>query len=171
MDLGQIMNSQSKSHFLSLEKDLKTILWKLIENDKLTKLLHYPTRDALARESLSMEDRVAMIHDNIKIVPKLPVDEEEKSYIIISFDGFVMNKKNPQFRDCILIFDIVCYTDSWPLDNYQVRPFKIMGEIDSMFKGARLDGIGQVEFEGADRLLLNNVFSGFSVRYRLINDI
>jgi len=36
-----------------------------------------------------------------------------------------------------------------------LRPYKIAGEIDAMLNKTKLTGIGEVEFQGADDLLLN----------------
>jgi hypothetical protein len=46
------------------------------------------------------------------MVPKLYVDKDLLTYMIISFDNFV-ESSNPQFRDNIIEFDIICHFDSW----------------------------------------------------------
>jgi hypothetical protein len=51
---------------------------------------------------------------NIKIVPKLYVDGSVLNYIIISFDNFTQSR-NPEFRDSIIEFDIICHFDQWQL--------------------------------------------------------
>jgi hypothetical protein len=48
---------------------------------------------------------------NIRIVPKLEVDGAVLNYIIISFDNFVENGSNPEFRDNVIEFDIICAFD------------------------------------------------------------
>jgi hypothetical protein len=48
---------------------------------------------------------------NIKIVPKLYIDGSVLNYIIISFDNFTPNATNPEFRDNIISFDIICHFD------------------------------------------------------------
>jgi hypothetical protein len=35
------------------------------------------------------------------------------SYVIISFDNFTTNVENPEFRDNIITFDIICHYDQW----------------------------------------------------------
>jgi hypothetical protein len=52
-----------------------------------------------------------LFEKNIKLVPKLYVDKSLLNYIIISFDNFTPNRKNPQFRDNIVEFDIICHYD------------------------------------------------------------
>jgi hypothetical protein len=68
---------------------------------------------------------------------------------VISFDHFVPSE-NPEFRDNLIMFDVVCHVDQWNLKDFQLRPFKIVGEIDSLLNGAKLSGIGTLEFASCD---------------------
>jgi hypothetical protein len=42
-----------KSSFLSMEKDTKIIVDKIFKNERLKRLLHYTTKDALDRPNLT----------------------------------------------------------------------------------------------------------------------
>lgn len=161
----------NKSTFQTAEKDLFNIVDKLMSNHNLKRLLYYPTEDALSKPILTDEQSISLIHKNIRVVPKLQVDEEVESYIIVTFDGFTPNQRNPEFRDNIISFDIICHMDSWVMENYQLRPYKIMGEIDGMLEGKKLNGIGVVEFIGANQLLLNDELAGYTLMYRVVNDV
>ena len=139
-----------KSSFLSVDKDMSIITDLLMKNDRLKKLLHYTTRDCLDRPKLTEEETIELFGKNIKIVPKLYVDNSVLNYIIVSFDNFTTNRTNPEFRDNIIEFDIICHFDQWSLRDFQLRPYKIAAEIDSMLDGKRLTGIGKLEFLGAN---------------------
>jgi hypothetical protein len=52
-----------------------------------------------------------LLDRHIKIVPKLYIDGSVLNYIIISFDNFVPNATNPEFRDNLISFDIICHFD------------------------------------------------------------
>ena len=105
-----------KSSFLSIEKDLGIITSMILKNDRLQRLLYYTTPDALQRQGLSEDQSLELFKKNIKIIPKLSVDGEVLNYIIISFDNFTSNSENPEFRDNIISFDILCHFDQWQLD-------------------------------------------------------
>ena len=158
-----------KSSFLSLQKDLEIITNKFMKNERLKRLLHYTTRDALNREDLSEEESVALFKKNIKLVPKLYIDGSVLNYIIISCDNFTPNVTNPQFRDNVISFDIICHFDQWELKDFQLRPYMIAGEIDSMLDGKHLTGIGDLQFLGANQLVLNDEFAGISLMYQTIH--
>lgn len=118
-----------KSSFLSMEKDMSLIVDKLIDNKRLGRLLYYTTKDALRRPNLNQEQTLELFEKNIKLVPKLYVDGSVLTYIIISFDNFTENRNNPEFRDNIVEFDIICHMDQWQLQDFQLRPYRIAAEL------------------------------------------
>jgi len=173
-----------KSSFLSIEKDIERILTKLffenqIENRQLLRLLVIPTKDCLSnttsteyKEKIANTTLATLFRDGyIKLAPKIAMPEQEivKSYIIISFDNFVESATNPQYRDCTIHFDIICHTDYWNMDNYQIRPLKIAGYIDGILNKAKLTGIGTLEFMGCNELVLDEVLSGYTLSYRAVH--
>ena len=153
-----------KSSFLSIEKDLSIITGEMIKNDRFKRLLYYTTSDALDRPNLNQDQTLELFEKNIKIVPKLYIDGSVLSYVIISFDNFTPSG-NPEFRDNIISFDIICHFDQWQLKDFQLRPYRIAAEIDTMFNDKRLTGIGKLNFLGANQLILNDEFAGISLMY------
>ena len=157
-----------KSSFLSTEKDLDLIISGMLKNERLKRLLFYTSKDALNRKNLTEDESLSLINKNIKIVPKLTVDGSVLNYIIISFDNFTPSE-NPEFRDNIIEFDIICHFDQWQLQDFALRPYKIAGEIDSMFNGKHLTGIGKLEFLGGNQIILNNEFAGLCLMYQAVH--
>lgn len=153
-----------KSSFLSMEKDTNLIINKMLENQRLKRLLFYTDRNALNRTNLTEDQSLELIGKNIKIVPKLYVDNSVLNYIIINFDNFIPSE-NPEFRDNVIEFDIICHFDQWQLQDFALRPYKIAAEIDSMFNNARLTGIGKLQFVGATQVVLTDEFAGLCLLY------
>ena len=177
-----------RSSFLSCEKDTETILRRLFiesrpHSDTLKKLLIINTKDCLTAqgEKLNyMQDKINLFSikdliDNqyVRLFPKLTFGEHEevKSYILISFDNFTPNETNPEYRDCTVTFDVVCHTDYWSLDNFQLRPLKIVGYIDGILNETKLSGIGRFHFMGCSQLILNEDLSGYTLMYRAVHDV
>lgn len=158
-----------KSSFLSTEKDMQTIVDKIFKNNRLKKMLFYTTRDCMSKPNLTDDETIEMFGKNIKIVPKLVVDNSVLNYIIISFDNFTSNMTNPEFRDNIVEFDIVCHFDQWQMKDFELRPYKIAAELDSMFNGKHLTGIGKLEFLGANQMILTDEYAGLCVMYQAIH--
>lgn len=82
----------------------------MMKNKNLCKMLYYTDRDALNRPNLTEQQRLELFGKNIKIVPKLYIDGSVLAYVIISMDNFTPSE-NPQFRDNIVSFDIICHFD------------------------------------------------------------
>lgn len=178
------MQSNIYSSFLSVEKDIELILKKIFfdnqpYNKQLLRLLVINTKDCLSNQTnqdyinkinnMNLSDLIN--EEYIKLSPKIKMPEHEKikSYIIISFDNFTENASNPEFRDCTISFDIICHTDYWVMDNYQIRPIKIIGYIDGILNKAKLTGIGTLNYIGCNELILDENLSGYTLSYRAIH--
>lgn len=157
------------SSFLSVEKDMGIIFREFIKNKRLMKLLYYNTPDALDKPDVPKEEIAKMFGKQIRIVPKLEVDNEMFTYIIISFDNFTPNATNPEFRDNIVEFDIICHFDQWHLKDFELRPYRIAAEIDTMLQEKRLTGIGETEFLGANQMILSDEIAGMCLMYGAIH--
>lgn len=169
MRVGQ--NYFPKSSFLSTDKDLSLIIGKILENQRLLKLLYYTEKDCLKAPNLTQEQIYSMINKQIKIVPKIDIEKDCPIYIIITFDNYTPNPTNPEFRDCTINFDILCHPDHWNLGNFQLRPHKIAGELDAMFNKQKLTGIGDTYFLTCNNLVLNDDLMGVSLIYRAVHGV
>ena len=162
-------NPMPKSSFLSIEKDMHLISNMLLKNNRLKKMLYYTVPNCLDKPNLNEEQSIDMFGKNIKMLPKLYVDNSVLNYIIISFDNFTPNGTNPEFRDNIVEFDIICHFDQWTMKDFQLRPYKIAAEIDSMFNEKHLTGIGTLKFLGANQMILTDEYAGLCLMYQAIH--
>ena len=158
-----------KSSFLSTEKDMNLIVDMIFKNDRLKKMLYYTTKDCMNRPNLTEDETISLFGNQIKIIPKLYVDNSVLNYIIISFDNFSQNATNPEFRDNIIEFDIICHFDQWQMKDFELRPYKIAAEIDSMFNDEHLTGIGTLKFLGANQMILTDEYAGLCLMYSAIH--
>ncbi len=161
--------SYPKSSFLSMEKDMRIIVDTIIKNNRLKKLLFYTTKDCLNKPNLTEDETLDLFGKNIKIVPKLTVDGSVLNYIIVSFDNFTENATNPEFRDNIIEFDIICHFDQWQMRDFALRPYKIAAEIDTIFDNKKLTGLGRLEFLGASQIVLTDEYAGLCLMYRAVH--
>lgn len=161
----------TSSSFESAGMDLQKIVARLVSEPKLLKLLKYPTIDALDKPNLTNEEIKGLMNKNIRIVPRIPYQDSQESVIIITFDGFIENANNPEYRDNVIMIDVLCPIETWIMNDYMTRPFKIMHEIDKKLNKSKLNGIGKVEFVSANSLILSEELSGYTLIYRVINDV
>ena len=159
---------QYKSSFLSMEKDMAILMNAMLNNERLKRLLYYTTNDALDKPNLTDEQSVSLIGKNIKNVPKLVLDKSVLNYIIVSFDNF-LETENPEFRDNMIEFDIICHMDQQTLKDFALRPFKIAAEIDTIFNNKKFTGMGKLQFLGCKIVGINNEFAGVALLYGTVH--
>ena len=153
-----------ESSFLSVNKDLSIIVDYMLKNKSLKKLLYYTSKDALKRPPLTEEQSLSLVNTHIKLVPKIYIDEKVLTYIIISMDNFLPSN-NPEFRNNIITFDIICHFDQWQLLDFDLRPYRIAAEIDTIINNKKLTGIGRTEFLGCNQIILSDEFAGLTLMY------
>ena len=170
MKVGKDFFDQDKA-FLAIEKDLALIIQKIMGNQNLLKMLYYTQPDCLKAKDLTMKEISSMINKEIRIVPKLNIEQECPNYVIITMDNFTPNKTNPEFMDCTISFDILCHPDHWNMGNFKLRPFKIASEISSMIKNKKLSGIGVLQFMNMTHLIMNDEMCGLTMTYKAIHGV
>lgn len=159
-----------KSSFNSMNKDYQVIIQKILSNDNLKKMLYYPVKECMSMPALTQEQTYSLIENgNIRIVPKITVEDDLPIYIVVTFNNFYTNVSNPEYRDCTLSFDIICHFDTWNLGDFKLRPYSIAGELDGMFNDTNLIGMGKLYFVGADYTIMDSNIAALSLRYRLIH--
>lgn len=182
MDITKLRTRPLKSSFLSCEKDTEEIIKRLFVSsqpysDQLKRLLMITTKDCLDEfnnnyseivKNTSIKELIEGNYINLIPVVNRKEHEEEKAYIILSFDNFV-STTNPEFRDHLVSFDIICHHSSWMLDNYQQRAMKIAGIIDGLLNNTKLSGIGTLQFFSLNRLPIDHTVSGYTLSFRATN--
>lgn len=190
-----VKNKPLYSSFMNCEKDVEKILEALFVKTKpysdiLKRLLIINNPDCLDKDNEEYQKMIdsKTLRDLIKegyvrLNPKIPRKEHEniKSYLLISFNNFSMNKTSAEFRDCQIDFDVICYLDAWCLDEYMIRPLKICGCIDGILNSItdenkayltgggnniKLSGIGEYKFITCNQVILNEDLSMYSLSYK-----
>ena len=196
-----ILNKEIYSSFFSCEVDAQTIVRKLFVDsnpysDRLKRLLIINKPDCLDESNqdykklidskpLSVLRKEGYVRLNPKIARKQ--FEQIKSYILITFDNFSPNRRDPKFMDCTVNFDIICYDDEWDLDGFRERPIMIAGYIDGILNAItdqsraaimsqkklgnniKLSGMGEYKFLGCNLVVLNQDISMYTLSYRALH--
>lgn len=159
-----------KSSFLSIDKDLSILLDLILSNDRLKKLLYYTDDNPLMQPALTDEQSIGLINNQIRLIPKIYIDDTFLQYIVISFGSVAPISGNPHFRNAVVQIDIVCHYEQWQLKDMQLRPFKIAAELDAMLTEARLTGIGNMEFLGSSQnTIAGKEYATVSLLYGIVH--
>lgn len=158
-----------QSALLGMPKDAALIMERILSNQNVLKLLWYNTRDWKKQPNVTGEQIQEMFDTKqISSVPKIKIDRPEKTYLKLIYGGMVRNTTNPEFRDNTFGIDIICHYDNWDLGNFDMRPYRIAGEIDSMLDKTHLTGIGELEFVSCNPYIYDEEFAGVSLTYLAI---
>lgn len=158
----------TQRRFAVLGENVFNVANKLMQNQRLCRLLKYQVRDPFNKEKYPDVDGVDLMNKQILIIPKIYDDSTAKmSYVTAIFTDFTTNVLNPDFKLTRIRFDIACPYDEWVLDENSLRPYLIMQEIDTMFNQAKMSGIGTLQFVRADALTLTPQMGGFSMLYSI----
>lgn len=155
-----------KSSLLGMPKDAAIIIDRILSNPNLLRLLVYETRDWQS-QSLPNGDQIKELFTSHQIssVPKIKIDSKEKTYIRLTYGTVIRNSSNPEYRDNTFGIDIICHYDNWDLGDFELRPYRVAGEIDAMLDKTHLTGIGELEFVSATPYVYNEEFAGVSLTY------
>lgn len=160
---------QTKSSLLGMPKDAAIIVDRILSNPNLLKLLVYETRDWKNQPTPTGEQIKELFSSHqISSVPRVKIDNKEKTYIRLTYGNIVRNASNPQYRDNTFGIDVICHYDNWDLGDFELRPYRVAGEIDAMLDKTHLTGIGELEFVSAVPYVYNEEFAGVSLTYLAI---
>lgn len=155
-----------KSSLLGMPKDAAIIIDRILSNPNLLRLLVYETRDWQSQPLPNGEQiKELFTSHQISSVPKIKIDSKEKTYIRLTYGTIIRNASNPEYRDNTFGIDIICHYDNWDLGDFELRPYRVAGEIDAMLDKTHLTGIGELEFVSATPYVYNEEFAGVSLTY------
>ena len=155
-----------KSSLLGMPKDAAIIIDRILSNPNFLRLLVYETRDWQSQPLPNGEQiKELFTSHQISSVPKIKIDSKEKTYIRLTYGTVIRNASNPEYRDNTFGIDIICHYDNWDLGDFELRPYRIAGEIDAMLDKTHLTGIGELEFVSATPYVYNEEFAGVSLTY------
>ena len=158
----------SQRRFAVMGTNAFNIANKLMQNQNLCRLLKYQVRDPFDKEKYPDVDGVNLLNKQIMITPKIFDDSTEKtSYVVAIFSNFITTTFNPDFKISTIRFDVACPYDEWVLNDKSLRPYLMMQEIDDMFNGAQMAGIGTLQFIRAESIVLTPQIGGYSMLYQI----
>ena len=158
-----------KSSFLGIPKDMAIITQRILSNKNVLKLLEYNVKDWESKPDVTREQIERMFEtEQISPVPRLKIKKERRTYLRLTLGTTVPNSSNTEYRDNTFGIDIICHYDDWNLGNFEVRPLRIAGEIDSMLDKTHLTGIGVLHFVSQTPVIYNQEYAGVSLTYLAI---
>ncbi len=149
-----------------------TIMNRLIESDKLSKLLFYNTPDALFKDSLTDEQKQELIYTHVypfRFIPD-PI-EQQGTFIAVGTNAIRRHQEGftvfDDYQSGEVIFYFFTHHDLMRT-THGVRQDLMLGEIERLFDGVTGLGMGELKLRTANELWMhNNKFGGYSVAFTI----
>lgn len=124
---------------------LREIVNRLLTKEKLIKLLFYTDDNPLShtRTETGYPTKADLFEKLIKMVP-IVKPETDQSIISLQITGGTINKANDEFRDIEIVVEIFCPFKTWFIEDTNLRPFAIMGELQSALRDKKVNGLGKI---------------------------
>lgn len=127
-------------------ENLQKIVKRLMANDNLVNLLYYTDKDPFSKPPLTDEQKQEEVFDKlIRIIPRVGPKETATSIIAIRVVKGEKNLENGEFRNIIIAIETFVPLTQWYIKDSNLRPFAIMGEIESSLSGKTVNGLGRME--------------------------
>jgi hypothetical protein len=149
--------------------NLHKIITRLLANDDLVKLLYYTDKDPLNQKTLSADEKKKEIFEKlIKIVPRIGPKETAHSLVAVRVARGSKNKDNNEFRNISIVVDVFVPLTQWFLKDENLRPFKILGEIEKSLNGKTINGLGKMSGGDFDLNFLTEEVCCYTQNYEII---
>lgn len=141
----------------------------LEKNQNLLKLLVITDVDPLSPDVPNIENPHQTVYNkNIKVVPLLlNEDLTTSSKVVILLDESRLNLSNPDNEDLDILIYIYCPFVEWLITGDTLRPFAIMSEIRKSIQDKRINGIGELTFQGFSLSTLTEETGCYVLRFKI----
>ncbi len=125
-------------------ENAQKIVKRLMSNQDLVKLLYYTDKDPLSHDDFTPEELKTKIYQKvIKIIPRIGPKEGAESIITINIVGGSQNENN-EFKNIGVNVEVLVPLTQWFIKDDNLRPFKIMGEVQKSLNGKTINGLGKM---------------------------
>lgn len=156
--------------YLEIEEIIRSIFTSLSTDEDFIKLMTNDAPTALTdANTVTLNDLVDMKRINI-LPKKLDPNEHQGSYAFIYFnDDSYAGANNTYQRNLTFVFSFVCHSDVWGLDNWKVRPYRLLYTIREGLKKANVSEQalrGKITL-GSSRKIDDGHYMGYNISFEI----
>lgn len=147
--------------------NLQKICTRLLANENLLKLLEFADNDPLGHKNLTKEEAQSKLHNLIRVTPQMGIFEDSRSRIAIHIPTGQNIPGNGEYQKITIAVDVFVPVTTWLIKDSNLRPFAIMGEIQSSLDNKTINGLGKMECGGFDLVLLTEEMSTYRLTFTI----
>ena len=162
------MEKSKAKYGQELGLNLLKVAKKLTQNENLAMLLENTDLDPLNKDKHPESvDGLKLLNNLIRVVPLVTSEEQNtKSKVVVLFSGgsITTNSDNENIELTIAIY---CPFKEWLIAGDTIRPFAIMSEIRKSLQDKRINGLGEIIYQGFDLSTLTEEMGAYIMRFRI----
>ena len=148
-----------------LGENLQRIVKRLLANSDLVKLLYYTDKDPLNNKTLTEEQlEKEVLNKLIRVVPRVGPREEANSVVTLRVVSGSIND-NSEFKNVLISIEVFVPLTQWFIKDSNLRPFKIMGEIQKSLSNKEINGLGKMIAGNFALNFLTEEFSSYEMEF------
>lgn len=135
--------------------NLQKIIKRLLADQDLCKFLYYTDKDPLSNPDI--DSKLILDEKLIRVIPKMSPEETGRSILVIVIQNGIKDSGNLEYSNIRININVYVPLEQWTIKNQNLRPFAIIGEIQSALDGKNVNGLGylhggdfNLEFVGDD---------------------
>ena len=162
------MESQVK-YGQELGPNLIKIAKTLIKNQELLMLLENTDLDPLNKtKHPNTIDGLKLLNKLVRVVPLLtPEEQNTKSKIVILFSAGNVNGNNLDNENLTMQILVYCPFKEWLIAGDTIRPFAIMSEIRKSIQDKRINGLGEIVYQGYNLGALTEQMGSYIMEFEI----
>lgn len=142
---------------------------KLIQNQDLLMLLENTDLDPINKDKHPEDiDGKSFLNRLIRFIPLLtPEEQTTKSKLVLMFNNGTVSSTNSDNENLNLNIIVFCPFKEWLIVGETLRPFAIMSEVRKSIQDKRINGLGEIVYEGFSVSTLTEEMGSYIMHFRI----
>lgn len=142
---------------------------RLCKNESLVMLLQNTDLEPLNKTVHPEKvDGLSVWNTLIRTTPLLTAEEQStKSKLVLLFDTGTISSQNSDNENLSFVVEVLCPFKEWNIAGDNLRPFAIMAEVRKSLQGKRINGLGEIAYEGFTLSTLTEEMGSYTMRFRI----
>ena len=142
---------------------------RLCKNENLVMLLNNTDLDPLNKQTHPEKvDGLDFFNTLIRTTPLMTADEQTtKSKLVLLYTNSNISSLNSDNENLIFIVEVLCPFKEWNIVGDDLRPFAIMAEVRKSLQDKKINGLGEIKYEGFTLSTLTGEMGSYTMRFRI----
>lgn len=142
---------------------------KLLQNQELLMLLENTDLDPLNKDKHpNIIDGKTLMNKLIRFIPLLDSSEQStKSKLVLMYNSSTVLSSNSDNENLSLNIIVFCPFKEWLIAGDTLRPFAIMSQVRKSLQDKRINGLGEIVYEGFGASTITEEMASYTMHFRI----